>query len=54
MKPLKNILIIDDEPDIRGLLSMTLERMGYTTHCAENIKHAVELLSENILTQGPP
>lgn len=47
MKPQKNILIIDDEPDIRGLLSMTLERMGYTTQCAENIKHAVELLSEN-------
>ena len=47
MKPQKNILIIDDEPDIRGLLSMTLERMGYTTQCAENIKHAVELLSKN-------
>lgn len=47
MKSLKHILIIDDEPDIRGLLSMTLERMGYTTLCAENIKRAKELLSEN-------
>jgi two-component system response regulator PilR (NtrC family) len=47
MKPLKNILIIDDEPDILGLLSMTLERMGYTTQCAENFKKASKLLSEN-------
>jgi two-component system response regulator PilR (NtrC family) len=47
MKSPKHILIIDDETDIRGLLSMTLQRMGYSTSCAENLKHAVELLSEN-------
>jgi two-component system response regulator PilR (NtrC family) len=47
MKLPKHILIIDDETDIRGLLSMTLQRMGYSTECAENLKHAVELLSEN-------
>jgi two-component system response regulator PilR (NtrC family) len=47
MKSPKHILIIDDETDIRGLLSMTLQRMGYSTECAENLKHAVELLSEN-------
>lgn len=46
MKLLKHILIIDDEPDIRGLLSMTLERMGYATTCSANIGHAQELLSE--------
>ncbi len=47
MTSLKNILIIDDEPDIRGLLSMTFERMGYTTNCAENISHAQDLLTQN-------
>ena len=47
MKLPKHILIIDDETDIRGLLSMTLQRMGYSTECAENLKHAVKLLSEN-------
>ncbi|MFT4845360.1 MAG: DNA-binding NtrC family response regulator, partial [Marinobacter psychrophilus] len=36
MKSPKHILIIDDETDIRGLLSMTLQRMGYSTECAEN------------------
>jgi two-component system response regulator PilR (NtrC family) len=48
MKPPKHILIIDDEADIRGLLSMTLQRMGHITSCAENLKYAVELLSENL------
>ncbi len=47
MTLLKNILIIDDEPDIRGLLSMTLERMGYSTSCAENLSHAQDLLAES-------
>lgn len=47
MTSLKNILIIDDEPDIRGLLSMTLERMGYSTNCSNNISHAQDLLAEN-------
>lgn len=36
----KTILIIDDEPDIRGLLSMTIERMGHQTTCAANMKAA--------------
>lgn len=47
MKPSKHILIIDDETDIRGLLSMTLQRMGYSTSCAGDLTHAFELLSEN-------
>ncbi len=41
-----NILIIDDEPDIRGLLSMTLERMGHNTHCAANMNEAKKVLAE--------
>jgi len=34
------ILIIDDEPDIRQLLSLTVERMGYKAHAAEDIQSA--------------
>ncbi len=41
------ILIIDDEPDIRGLLSMTLERMGHNTICAANFSDAKEQLESN-------
>ncbi len=46
MKTSKHVLIIDDETDIRGLLSMTLQRMGYNTSCAEDLTHAFELLSD--------
>ncbi|MEM7209272.1 MAG: sigma-54 dependent transcriptional regulator [Pseudomonadota bacterium] len=37
-------LIVDDEPDIRELLEMTLNRMGIDTHSAGNINEAHELL----------
>lgn len=40
-------LIVDDEPDIRELLDITLSRMDIDTHSAENITHAKELLSEH-------
>ncbi len=39
-----NVLIIDDEPDIRELLDITLTRMGLETHCAENVSSAVNQL----------
>lgn len=35
-----SVLIIDDEPDIRQLLSLTVERMGYKAHAVENIASA--------------
>jgi two-component system response regulator PilR (NtrC family) len=38
-------LIIDDEPDIRELIAMTLSRMGLETHTAANLAEARELLS---------
>jgi two-component system, NtrC family, response regulator PilR len=44
-KPLA--LIVDDEPDIRELLEMTLERMGIQTHTAENISEAKARLQNN-------
>jgi two-component system response regulator PilR (NtrC family) len=42
-----NILIIDDEPDIRGLLSITLERMGHHTVSADNVTSSKNLLKKN-------
>ncbi|ESS71881.1 type 4 fimbriae expression regulatory protein PilR [Methyloglobulus morosus KoM1] len=43
-KPLA--LIVDDEPDIRELLELTLNRMAIQTHTAENIKTAKALLED--------
>ncbi len=43
-KPLA--LIVDDEPDIRELLELTLDRMGIQTHIAENIEDAKALLQQ--------
>ena len=40
-------LIIDDEPDIRELLELTLGRMKIDTMAAENLKQAIDLLSKN-------
>ncbi len=42
----KTILIIDDEPDIRELLVITLSRMGFETQCAENYQQAIKLLNQ--------
>ncbi|TQV71202.1 sigma-54-dependent Fis family transcriptional regulator [Exilibacterium tricleocarpae] len=40
-------LIIDDEPDIRELLEITLGRMQIDAHCAENLSKARKLLEHN-------
>ena len=40
-------LIIDDEPDILSLLSLTIKRMNVDTDCAENVEEAIQLLSRN-------
>ncbi|NOR51788.1 MAG: response regulator, partial [Gammaproteobacteria bacterium] len=40
-------LIIDDEADIRELLSMTLERMGVESREAETVKEAVKELGNH-------
>ncbi len=40
-------LIIDDEPDIRELLEITLNRMNIQTLCAENITSAKKLLEKH-------
>jgi len=38
-------LIIDDEPDIRQLIAMTLSRMGLEHHSAANLEEARQLLN---------
>ncbi len=38
------VLVIDDEPDIRELLEITLNRMGLDTHCAANVEEALASL----------
>lgn len=43
----KPILIIDDEPDIRELLELTLSRMGYNTLSAATLGQAHKLLAEH-------
>ncbi|MFA7552736.1 MAG: sigma-54 dependent transcriptional regulator [Spongiibacteraceae bacterium] len=39
-----NVLIIDDEPDIRELLDITITRMGMNTDCADSVSSAISHL----------
>ena len=41
------ILVVDDEADIRELLGMTLNRMGLDAHCAGTTHEALALLGKN-------
>ena len=38
------ILVVDDEPDIRELLAMTIRRMGFDAFCAESLGGARRML----------
>ena len=40
-------LVVDDEPDIRELLSITLSRMGIETDFAENVENGIQKVSQN-------
>jgi two-component system response regulator PilR (NtrC family) len=42
----QRVLIVDDEPDIRELLEITLLRMGLETHCAADYSAATRLLKK--------
>lgn len=42
----KRTLIVDDEPDIRELLEITLGRMGIETEAAENLSQAIQFLAD--------
>ena len=43
----QTVLIVDDEPDIRQLLDITLNRMGLNTISAANLEEARSLLAEH-------
>ena len=43
----KTVLVVDDEPDIRELLEITLVRMGLNVLCAEDYTHATRQLTTN-------
>jgi two-component system response regulator PilR (NtrC family) len=45
-KPKNQILIVDDEPDIREVLELTLGRMNLETRSASNLEEARNLLGE--------
>ena len=40
----QSVLVVDDEPDIRELLEITLMRMGLAVKCAEDYTSATRLL----------
>ena len=46
MTPTSHALIVDDEPDIRELLELTLGRMDIDTKAAADLKEARDLLSQ--------
>ena len=41
------VLVVDDEADIRELLGMTLTRMGLDAHCAGSTAEALALLGKH-------
>lgn len=45
--PEPRALIVDDEPDIRALLEITLGRMNIQTECAPDLTHAKTLLQDH-------
>jgi len=45
----KQILVVDDEPNLRRVLSAQLERDGYDVHTAEDGEQALQILKENHL-----
>ena len=44
---ISKVLVIDDEPDIRELLTLTLSRMGLTCDAAANFKQGIEFLNRH-------
>jgi CheY-like chemotaxis protein len=44
----KSLLVVDDEPDIRFLLRLTLEREGYVVNEATTGEEAVDMLEDDV------
>ena len=47
MSAKNQVLVVDDEADIRELLGMTLTRMGLEAHCTASTAEAIALLDKN-------
>ncbi|OGA21336.1 MAG: sigma-54-dependent Fis family transcriptional regulator [Betaproteobacteria bacterium RIFCSPLOWO2_02_FULL_67_26] len=47
MSAKSQVLVVDDEADIRELLGLTLARMGLDAHCASSTREACALLAKN-------
>jgi len=47
MSTKSQVLVVDDEADIRELLGLTLARMGLEAHCAASTSEAYALLAQN-------
>lgn len=46
----KSVLVVDDEKDLRTILSMKINRMGYAVHTASNLQEAIQILNEKDIT----
>jgi CheY-like chemotaxis protein len=45
----KSLLVVDDEPDIRFLLRLTLEREGYVVNEASTGEEALDLIEDGVV-----
>ncbi len=45
MSDRKNIMVVDDEVDIREILKFNLEKAGYSVDCAESAEEALQIFS---------
>src|SRR3954471_8066077 len=41
----RSLLLVDDDPDVRGLLGEFLTQHGFVVHAARDGKHALQVLS---------
>ena len=48
-EPMLHVLIVDDEPTYRLVLTQTLKTYGYTTEACETGDAAIDLLNKNNL-----
>lgn len=44
-----HILLVDDDPDFRGMVHTALTRAGYAVHDAENGRAALEILRDRMI-----
>ena len=51
---MKNILVIDDDPMIRALLTAILEPEGYAIECAEDGSNGIEILDSKEAEKEKP